>query len=149
MDDMTGIRRYLLVVMCLPAVAVAQSPCPNIYVQIQNIRNSTGSIACALFESPEGFPNDYLHYATNIRVIKIQSAHVSCRFSDLPSGTYAIGVVHDENMNGKLDTSSVGIPEEGYGFSNDAKALIGVPTFSAASFQYDGESLELTINIRY
>jgi uncharacterized protein (DUF2141 family) len=52
-------------------------------------------------------------------------------------------------MNGKLDTTRLGIPMEGYGFSNDARAFLGAPSFSAASFQYGGQNLELTINLHY
>jgi len=50
----------------------------------------------------------------------------------------------DENMNGKLDTNWLGMPKEGYGFSNDVKALLGAPSFCAASFQYDGGTLLVT-----
>ena len=52
-------------------------------------------------------------------------------------------------MNGKLDTNWVGIPKEGYGFSNDVKALLGAPPFSAARFKYDGGTLDLTISLHY
>jgi uncharacterized protein (DUF2141 family) len=52
-------------------------------------------------------------------------------------------------MNGKLDTHWLGIPTEGYGFSNDATALLGAPSFAAASFAYDGQNLELTIRLQY
>jgi uncharacterized protein (DUF2141 family) len=133
----------------LPAVAGAQSSCPGIHVKVLNIRNSTGTVACALFESPAGFPNEFLRYATNIMVIRIRAAQARCDFLDIPSGTYALAVVHDENTNGKLDTNRLGIPKEGYGFSNDARALLGAPSFSAASFQYDGQNLEPTISLHY
>ncbi|HET9788389.1 MAG TPA: DUF2141 domain-containing protein [Pyrinomonadaceae bacterium] len=139
----------MLVFANLPAVAVAQSPCPGIHVKVLNIRNSTGTVACALFESPTGFPIEYLRYATNIMVIKIRETQARCDFLDIPPGTYALAVIHDENMNGKLDTNWLGAPTEGYGFSNDAKALLSPPSFSAASFPYDGENLELTINLHY
>jgi uncharacterized protein (DUF2141 family) len=52
-------------------------------------------------------------------------------------------------MNGKLDTNWLGIPKEGYGFSNDVKDLLSSPPFSAASFQYDGGTLDLTISLHY
>jgi len=52
-------------------------------------------------------------------------------------------------MNGKLDANLLGIPTEGYGFSNDARALFGPPSFAAASFAYDGRVLDLTIGLRY
>ena len=132
-----------------PALAVAQSACPGIHVKILNIRNSTGTVACALFESPEGFPAEFLRFATNIMVIRIRAAQARCDFEDIPPGTYALAVVHDENMNGKLDTNLLGIPREGYGFSNDAKALLGPPSFPAASFVYDGKNLNLTIGLHY
>jgi uncharacterized protein (DUF2141 family) len=133
----------------LPAVALAQSPCPGIHVKILNIRNSTGTVACALFESPVGFPIEFLRSATNVMVIKIRKAEARCDFEDIPPGTYAMAVIHDENMNGKLDTNRFGIPKEGYGFSNDAKGWFGPPSFSAASFRYDGRNLDLTMSLHY
>ena len=133
----------------LPAFALSQLPCPGIHVNILNIRNSNGPVACALFESPDGFPTEYLHFATNIMAIKVRDKQARCDFLDVPPGTYALAVVHDENMNSKLDTNWLGVPTEGYGFSNDAKAMLGSPSFSAASFSYDGQDLALTISLNY
>ena len=50
-------------------------------------------------------------------------------------------------MNGRLDINWLGIPTEGYGFSNDAKAMLGPPSFSAAGFLHDGGTLELAITL--
>ncbi|MEO8653313.1 MAG: hypothetical protein ABI409_04250 [Ramlibacter sp.] len=72
-----------LVLANLPCPAFAQAQCPGIHVNILNIRNSTGTVACALFESPEGFPNEYLHAATNVMVIKIRKAQARCDFEDI------------------------------------------------------------------
>ena len=148
-----GVRvvAWCAVLVCadLAAVAFAQSPCPGIHVNILNIRNSIGTVACALFESPDGFPTEFLHSATNVMVIKIQKTQARCDFEDIPPGTYAMAVIDDENMNGKLDTNWLGIPAEGYGFSRDAKAVVGSPSFSDASFQYDGATLDLTMSLHY
>jgi uncharacterized protein (DUF2141 family) len=133
----------------LPALALSQLPCPGIHVKILNIRNSNGPVACALFESPDGFPTEYLHFATNIMVIKVRDKQARCDFLDIPPGTYALIVVHDENMNSKLDTNWLGVPTEGYGFSNDAEAMLSAPSFSAASFPYDGKDMTLTISLNY
>ena len=138
----------LLMFARLPA-SLAQPACPGIHVQILNIRNSIGTVACALFESPAGFPVEYLHSATNVMVIKIRKSQARCDFEDIPPGKYAMAVIHDENMNGKLDTNWLGIPTEGYGFSNDAKGLLGAPSFSAASFRYDGQNIDLTMSLHY
>jgi uncharacterized protein (DUF2141 family) len=140
----------VLVFANLPAAAFAQSSsCPGIHVKILDIRNSAGTIGCALFESPAGFPIEFLRHATNIILIKILDTQASCDFVNIPSGTYALAVIHDENMDGKLDTKWLGIPTEGYGFSNNAKATFGPPSFSAARFHYDGENLDMTITLHY
>jgi uncharacterized protein (DUF2141 family) len=153
MPDWVGVQcaawSAALVLATLPAIALGEPSCPGIHVKVLDIRNSTGTVACALFEAPDGFPAEYLHFATNMMVIKVRATRACCDFEDIPPGTYALAVVHDENMNGKLDTNLLGIPKEGYGFSNDAKALLGPPSFSAASFPYDGQNLELTISLRY
>lgn len=133
----------------LPVTGLAQSPCPGIHVTILDIRNSTGTVACALFESPEGFPGDFLRSATNIMMLKIKDSRARCDFEDIPPGRYALAVIHDENMNGRLDMNRLGIPTEGYGFSNDARAFLGAPSFDAASFAYDGRNAALTISLNY
>lgn len=138
-----------LLVANLPASAFTQASCPGIRVNILNIRNSTGTVACALFESADGFPTEFLRFATNIMVIKVRDAQARCDFADIAPGAYALAVIHDENMNGKLDTSWLGAPTEGYGFSNDPKALFSAPSFSAARFAYDGRTLDLTISLHY
>ncbi len=133
----------------LPAMVFAQPSCPGIHVNIPNIENSTGTIACALFESPEGFPNEFLHSATNIMMMKIRDTKARCSFLDIPPGTYALAVIHDENMDGKLNTNFLGVPTEGYGFSSGAEAALSAPSFEAASFSYDGKNLDLTIRLSY
>jgi uncharacterized protein (DUF2141 family) len=139
----------VLLLLVLSASALAQAPCQGIHVRVLNIKNSAGTVACALFESPEGFPGEYLRYATNVMVIKIRHSQARCTFEEIPPGRYAIGVIHDENMNGILDTNMIGVPKEGYGFSNDASGALGPPPFDAASFAYDGQNLETTIKLNY
>lgn len=138
----------VLVFANVSVTAFAQS-CPGIHVKILNIKNSTGAVACALFESPAGFPTEFLQSATNIMMIKIRDTQARCDFEDIPPGRYALAVIHDENMNGKLDTTQRGVPTEGFGFSKDAKAFLSAPSFRAASFPYDGRNIELTISLNY
>jgi len=139
----------VLIFLNLPAIAFSQTSCPGIHVKIQNIKNSTGNIACGIFESPEGFPKKFQVSAKTGIMKKIQKTQAQCNFADIPPGTYAIAVIHDENMNGKLDTNWTGIPTEGYGFSNTTIDEFGAPAFSAARFRYDGQNLNLTIKLKY
>ena len=132
------------------AVAVAQlSSYAGIHVNILNIKNSKGTVACALFNSPTGFPREFLKHATTIMIIKIRDAQARCDFLDIPPGTYALAVIHDANRDGKLNTNWLGHPKEGYGFSNNAKGILGPPSFPEASFLYDGQDMEMTIRLHY
>lgn len=54
-------------------------------------------------------------------------------FLSLPPGKHAIKVFHDVNSNGALDTNALGIPNEPYGFGNDARGRFGPPTFEDAA----------------
>ncbi|MGM0454257.1 MAG: DUF2141 domain-containing protein [Thermodesulfobacteriota bacterium] len=139
----------VLIFLNLPAIAFAQSSCPGIHVKIPNIKNSTGNIACAIFESPEGFPKKFQSMAKVVILKKIQNMQAQCDFVDIPPGTYAIAVIHDENMDGKLDTNWIGVPTEGYGFSNTTIDEFGAPAFSTASFRYEGQNLNLTVKLKY
>lgn len=139
----------LSVVVTLPGPVLASQACPGIHVTIINLKNSAGTAACALFDSSRGFPSDYLRTATNISVSRIRDRQARCHFVDIPPGDYALAVVHDENMNGKLDKTWFGRPLEGYGFSNNARAELSPPSFADARFLYAGQDLELTVRLRY
>ena len=127
----------------------AEASPPGVHVEILGIRNSIGAVACALFEAPEGFPSEFLRFATNIMMVKVRATKATCDFADIAPGTYALAVIHDENRDGELATNVMGMPKEGYGFSNDAKGTLGAPSFEAASFSYNGETLDITIALQY
>ena len=136
-------------VLIANAQASAQSDPPGIHVEILGIRNSAGAVACALFEAPEGFPTEFMRFAANLMMVKVRVAKATCSFDQIRPGTDALAVIHDENRDGKLATDWMGLPKEGYGFSNDAKGTFGAPSFEAASFPYNGQSLQMTITLQY
>ncbi|MGY6568493.1 MAG: DUF2141 domain-containing protein [Salinarimonas sp.] len=66
-------------------------------------------------------------------------------FENVPVGVYAVAAYHDVNMNGRMDTSFLGLPREPYGFSNDVGRR-GPPNFLAAQFPVGSPSV--TVNVR-
>ena len=122
---------------------------PGLHVEILGIRNSIGAVACALFDGPHGFPTEFLRFASNMVMVKVRATKATCDFADIAPGTFALAVIHDENRDGALATNVMGMPQEGYGFSNDAKGRLGPPSFEAASFSYNGQSLNMTIALQY
>lgn len=66
---------------------------------------------------------------------------------NLPAGSYAVQVMHDENDNGKLDTNVMGIPVEGYGFSNNPQVMRRA-YFSEAKFDLTGAPTAIVVRLR-
>ncbi|MGH7933536.1 MAG: DUF2141 domain-containing protein [Candidatus Binataceae bacterium] len=132
-------------------VCAKQPPALNsISAHVVSLRNDRGRVVCSLFDSAAGgFPRDGDKAIRQLSV-PIERQAATCNFTDVPSGTYAITVFHDENANAHFDMTWLGLPDEGYGFSNDARAVFAPPSFLAASFRCaGGGTLHLTIHIRY
>jgi uncharacterized protein (DUF2141 family) len=139
----------MLTVVAMCFAGTARASCPGIHVTILNIRNAIGTVDCALFNSSSGFPTDTLRSAMRLTAMKVPNRTARCDFDELPAGRYALVVLHDENMNGRIDYNWLGIPREGYGFSNDARGILAAPSFEQAAFVYDGKTLDLSISLRY
>lgn len=78
--------------------------------------------------------------------ITIQNLRAEYVFADIPSGKYSIRLFHDENNNRKMDTNLMGIPKEGYGFSNNAKGTFGPPAYEKTLFDCDtNKTLEIQL----
>jgi uncharacterized protein (DUF2141 family) len=148
-----------LAAACALAAATAHAEAPSstaatprtgaISAEIGSLRNDRGTIFCSLYNSEDGFPMEGSKAFRRAQT-KPRGGRATCTFPALPAGTYAIGLLHDENDNGKMDTNFVGLPKEGYGASNDAKATFGPPKFKDAKVELaSGGVLTLKINVRY
>ena len=129
--------------------ATAQSSSGSLQITVTGIRNNNGKILCSLFKEGEGYPDQpTLAFYKTSAVIKDRKALISV--DGLPIGYYAVALLHDENGDNKMNTSLVGLPKEGYGFSNNVMGLFGPPPFSKASFRLiSGEHKTIQINLRY
>ena len=78
--------------------------------------------------------------------VKLLFPHLPERLAGLEE---LVEIFGGTGIRAKLDTNWLGIPTEGYGFLNDAKAMLGPPSFPATSFPYDGQDMELTISLHY
>lgn len=64
-------------------------------------------------------------------------------------GTYAVAVYHDADGDGKFGRTWIGLPAEGWGFSNDPPRSFGVPTFAEVAFTAGSGGARHTIHMRY
>lgn len=69
-------------------------------------------------------------------------------FEDVPAGDYALSAFHDENADNQMQSSAIGIPEEGWAMSN-GDALMGPPTFDLVRVSIPAEGGAITEAMRY
>lgn len=137
---------FLIILIALSLNSFSQNQ--ELKVQIDGIRSENGTIILNLFNSEEGFPEDASSaYTWKRAAIKGQEAEIV--FMDLQPGIYAIAILHDENRNNRMEKNFLGIPREGFAFSNNYKPLISSPSFREASFSYEGGSKVLKIKMLY
>jgi uncharacterized protein (DUF2141 family) len=117
-------------------------------VHVIGLRNDRGDVRCSLFSSAEDFPADTDQRATTV-VAPISNRNATCEFTGIGPGIYAIVLFHDENADGSFNRNWIGLPEEGYGFSNDARAYFHPPSFKDASFSLERGTKDIQIDIRY
>ncbi|HXU73508.1 MAG TPA: DUF2141 domain-containing protein [Polyangia bacterium] len=98
-----------------------------------------------LYRSDDGFARNEAHAWRRV-VAPIVGVVAELRFGDVPPGTYAVFAFHDENGNGALERSFLGVPKEGVALSNDARGHLGPPKFKDARFEHTqaNETLDLS-----
>lgn len=125
---------------------VTNASIAEVRLVFENLKGSKGSIKYLIFKGENGFPDgpEKSFLQGSLPATKALEG-VTLK---LPDGIYAVSVIHDENDNGKLDTNILGIPKEGFGFSNNPRIFFGPPSFEKASF--DSKDLkEIKIKLKY
>lgn len=121
----------------------AQETHKNIVVNVSNISSNEGTISIALYDSESNF----LKKPFEGKRIEIEDNTCTVTFKNVPEGTYAIALYHDENGNGKMDTNFMHIPKEDYGCSNNARGFMGPPKWEDAKFELKQENVTQLIEL--
>jgi uncharacterized protein (DUF2141 family) len=118
-------------------------------VTITNLRNNKGHVLISLFKDGVGYP-DKPEKAFKKEKVNISNNTSALFLAALPTGNYAIAILHDENDDQKMNTNFFGLPKEGYGFSNNVMGMFGPPGYSKAKFTYTAStSATVSIKARY
>lgn len=116
----------------------------RIEVEINEIKDDVGTIIVGLFSDEATF----LKKPFIGKTVKATQGKLVVIFDQVPSGTYAISIIHDSNANGELDSNLFGIPKEGFGFSNDAMGMFGPPSFEKAKLVVSSSTTTI-VKMRY
>ena len=120
----------------------------SLSVTVNELWNAKGHVQFALYNENGSIPDhDYQKYF-KIRTAEIIEGAATVTFGNLPSGTYAVNILHDENRSGTIDKGFI-LPIEGIGFSNFTSiGLRNRPNFKKASFELSADKV-LRIKVIY
>jgi uncharacterized protein (DUF2141 family) len=151
------IRYFTLVVAALWAAGAAAAEQPEctghkgplkLYVNVQGVRSNQGLVAVTLYADDSS--KFLMHHGSLYvgRVPAMAPATRVCIYIPAP-GVYALAVYHDANANRKFDRTGIGLPNEGFGFSNDPPVFLGMPSFKRVRISVPKTDLNTTIKLRY
>lgn len=128
----------------LVAAATVYTYAQELKVVVKNVKSDDGMVRLALYNSEDQ------HMKKEFKAVEVKSKNgeTVAVFKGITPGTYTISVIHDANDNKELDSNFIGIPKEGFGFSNDAMGSFGPPDFKKASFEFTSDKA-VVINLRY
>jgi uncharacterized protein (DUF2141 family) len=137
-----------------PQRAIAQEGCTGppspirLIVNVENVRSVQGLIAVTLYADE---PRRFLAHHGSLYVVRVPAAAPTTQMCiHVPQpGTYALAVYHDADADRHLKRSGLGLPREGYGFSNNPSTLFGLPSFRAVRLPVPRTDTETRVKLRY
>ena len=120
----------------------------KLYVDVEGVRSADGLIAVTLYADDS---SRFLMHHGSLYVGRVPATPPKtrvCIFLPGP-GTYALAVYHDADADRKYDRTAIGLPAEGYGFSNNPAVLLGMPRFSSVRLAVPRTNMSTQIRLRY
>lgn len=117
-------------------------------VSVSGMRSVKGNVTITIY------PDDSAHFLDGKYKVARQQLPVmlpvtsACFILPAP-GVYAVALFHDENANGHLDTNALGIPTEGYGFSNNPTLYFGPPDLGRVRFTLHPGGNAVEVRMKY
>jgi uncharacterized protein (DUF2141 family) len=141
------IKKILIKILLL--LLFADLNAQNVEVIIKGIRSEKGQIGIGIFKDDPTFQKEKPFLNKNFVKSGISNREMRVHFS-LEPGTYGFALLDDENSSGLMEYNFLGIPKEGFGFSDYYHKGLKKPKFDSFKFTIDkGQKKSITIRIRY
>ena len=140
-----------IVATSVAAAATAAEPTSTwtIVAQIEGVDSTrSGSLGCALYDSPIGWPSDRSKAKARV-ASKGKGKRRTCTFVVDRPGDYAIGAHHDEDEDQVLDKNLFGVPTEGWATSQNVTHTFTGPDFAESKFSVSSPKTVLQLEMHY
>jgi uncharacterized protein (DUF2141 family) len=133
MIAMVGVM-FIIVRLAPLTVAGVSAELHSLTVAIDGVANSKGVVGVLVFNSARGWP-EHVSAAFRSKAVAAHEGRTELTITGLPTGDYAVVVLHDENENKKLDRNWLGKPTEQWGMSNNPEYFLSAPSFEESRFR--------------
>ena len=141
-------KRILLLFSLLLFVIISNSQTGSMQITVTGIQSTRGDIKIALYnESGKAGFLKSLDSAYKKKMGKIINLKTTVTFENIPYGTYAVALFHDENLNSNLDRAPLGYPIEPYGVSGNVQT-VGPPQYADCKFEMKSTFKKLDIKLQ-
>ncbi len=131
--------KLILLMVFVAGIVNAQN---KLTIVVDGIEKTKGQILVAVYDK-----DNFLKKPAYFGYAEVENETVNVIIENMKPGEYAISLFQDENENKKLDMGSFG-PTEKYGFSNNAKGMMGPPKYDDCKFSVEeGEETEISITL--
>jgi len=120
-----------------------------ISVTIKDIKTPNGQILMGIYKDDISFDKELPYKKVQAFKTKISNGILLVEVK-LEPGKYGISLMDDENFNGKMDYNFIGIPEEGFGFSNYYHSGLTKPKLKSFSFEViENKNTKVEVRMKY
>ncbi|MFT3734196.1 MAG: DUF2141 domain-containing protein [Rhodocyclaceae bacterium] len=132
--------KYLVLPFLLAAASVQAA---DLTVRFDGVSGKQGDLLIAVYNSAESYKSKQAVSRARLPA----DGSLETVFKGLVPGRYVVAVFHDRNSNGKLDTNSVGQPQEPYGFSRNPSTQYGPPSFDDAAVTLGNDAQTVVVSV--
>ncbi len=135
----------LLVTMLFMVFSVKSQ---TLIIDITNIRNANGKIIIGIFKNDKSFQKEITYIDKTIDKSMLYNGSLTVKI-EIKSGVYGVSILDDENNDGNMEYNFIGIPKEGFGFSNYYHSGIIKPKFENFSFVIGKNNKKVKVKMKY
>lgn len=121
----------------------------NIEVKITGMRSASGQIHIKIFKDDQSFKDDKEYRKLSYIKEGAVNGEMAVKFS-LEPGVYGFALLDDESNNGQMDYNFIGLPNEGFGFSNFYLTGLNRPKFDLFKLTVNAnQAQKVLMKVRY
>ena len=142
-------RNFYLAIACMLVLPAMSLSAQEVEVTITGLKTAKGQIVIGVFKDDPTFQKEDAFLSLKFEKKEIKNGEMKIGFKMEP-GLYGLTLLDDEDNSGLMEYNLIGIPKEGFGFSDYYHSGIKKPKFDAFRFTLEkDQKKKIIVKVRY